>query len=686
MREKFDHKNKGDKLYARDINTLQRTLRRFAVGGMGSNINTIHTSSLYANTKLPPWTQLPVEVIEQVTDDDYDEEDNIWWVRMRYHHTGTTEWKTKSNENEKWKLDASAIDSPISEGDVINAYWHEQRGMFIPLGGGDSGDRGEEPPFADYNSSSVWHDVPHTGNRSSIIRYALEISTDEGNTWVIPNDRIWHINGNVLLDVLDECKFTGVGFYSFQVTDKALLRVTFNKDLDFSQKFLGSNNLTIIPQAEVSVIQARLRIEMKDDEGIEHDNGEKLNPQSRITSWDRVASITSLQEKQNSTEQIAKITEGEGGNIEVTTPPNETWTVEIEVGLSFSVRSEDDCLIFLDDFDRDDSTDVENDWVEVSGDWEIETNELLCNDANGIIYNSTLVNYPSDGSGTVCPVFWVKVTLQSSGAVARLICFYLDTNNYHFVEFRVESGKGIIELYTKESGTTTLRELLWFDWTWSDPIWIKFHGRILQGNLLYYCMTYSEDVSPLVWQLGTYWTGNVVFPFEDRYHGCGTGSTGGVKFDDFTVSKLVGLRQRDCSECPNDYPYVSFSSVTVDLTGFGAVDGVNCNSCEEIEGEYILNSEFGDLGPSYIYTHTLSCGHVLRIRATQYGPGIGFTSYFTVSISIDGGMYTTYQTGQHYDSEYLYGSVVANRNYLHTSDYFCDFTGILAQIPITAVR
>ena len=228
MRERFTTKYKGDILYASDVNKLNRVARRFATSGPGTNVNGNHTASLYSNNTQSPWTQFPVEIIERVVNSDFSASDNIWWVRQRFHYTGTTEWKTKSNENEKWKLDASDLDVDISVGDKINAYWHEQRGMFIPLIGGKG--TSEEPPFADYNSVEA-DEVPHTEDRGSAINFALEMSDDEGNTWVIPNQRIWSLNGNVILFGDGFAEVSGVGFYSIRIRNEALLRVVYNTDI-----------------------------------------------------------------------------------------------------------------------------------------------------------------------------------------------------------------------------------------------------------------------------------------------------------------------------------------------------------------------------------------------------------------------------------------------------------------------
>jgi len=134
--DSFPKKKAGDRLSAGFINRLGNAARRVEASGMSSFMNGHLGGTVSGSTPLPQTIQVPVEITNlKITDDD-EEDSGLYLCKIRYFEPDDSmaagveggEWKLQEKE---WRLDANAIEAGLVVGDKVNAYWHQQRGMFL---------------------------------------------------------------------------------------------------------------------------------------------------------------------------------------------------------------------------------------------------------------------------------------------------------------------------------------------------------------------------------------------------------------------------------------------------------------------------------------------------------------------------------------------------------------------------
>lgn len=108
------------------------------------------------------------------------------------------------------------------------------------------------------------------------------------------------------------------------------------------------------------------------------------------------------------------------------------------------------CVIYSDDFQRDDDTDVGGLWDERDGDWEIDAGDLIC-DGPGLIVVDQL--HP-DGDNAM--VVTAIVRGDTANDTARLVLCRQDDSNYLFVQLRfVNNFSSALRLGKVEAGVET---------------------------------------------------------------------------------------------------------------------------------------------------------------------------------------------------------------------------------------
>jgi len=113
------------------------------------------------------------------------------------------------------------------------------------------------------------------------------------------------------------------------------------------------------------------------------------------------------------------------------------------------------CGITSDDFDRSNDTNIGSKWNEVSGDWEVSSNALVCDDTTAICIATK-----------VPATQFVKLTTRFQGTTSdrlRFIIAYQDSSNYWFAEARIGASQTFLIVQrsggsdtTKASGTISL--------------------------------------------------------------------------------------------------------------------------------------------------------------------------------------------------------------------------------------
>lgn len=187
----------------------------------------------------------------------------------------------------------------------------------------------------------------------------------------------------------------------------------------------------------------------------------------------------------------------------------------------------DDCTpVFEDTFERDDSTSLGSDWTEpeVSGDWEIDTNQLTVASSGAIVTSTQSRNTPF--------VFDVTAT-PDTDARPRAIVDYTDASNYIFVEVHYTTVFKTIFLYEKAAGVDTL---------------LAYSGHIADTETSYtirVCVKEDEVVAKIIGiSESEIWVETTV---TSDTIGVGAGNANEPKFD----SVLLTPHADEDSDCPS---------------------------------------------------------------------------------------------------------------------------------------
>lgn len=112
------------------------------------------------------------------------------------------------------------------------------------------------------------------------------------------------------------------------------------------------------------------------------------------------------------------------------------------------------CRLFQDNFQRADSSDVGDEWDEVSGGWEIASNRLKNTASNSLIVVAKGRDVPGSDGLPHTQAIWAPTNSVSSGAVYRVVVDYVDSDNYHFLEI-TDGTPGSVRLWKRSSGSNT---------------------------------------------------------------------------------------------------------------------------------------------------------------------------------------------------------------------------------------
>jgi hypothetical protein len=147
-----------------------------------------------------------------------------------------------------------------------------------------------------------------------------------------------------------------------------------------------------------------------------------------------------------------------GGTATATGPTNHIATGGVVIGgtalttltiSSYSYTATGGLNGFRDGFNRANNTDINQDWEEVAGDWQIKDNELLLNDIDPSLLRYT-IRAVADGTANTSVQSNFRVTIRGmNGVLAR----YTDSNNWYgcFLDFNTDE----IRIIKNVAGTFT---------------------------------------------------------------------------------------------------------------------------------------------------------------------------------------------------------------------------------------
>ncbi len=305
MREIFRRKKVGERLSVRQVNKLSSISRRIVSSATGSYKAGVSNDRFIADSNPPPFIEMPVIITASLGDDIYE-------VQSRYYDTNVSSWLTDV-EFGPFDLDASDLNISLSVDNVITAFWHEQRAMFIP----SSSSSADCLPLVDYQGGNhaVARDPTLFG--APEIHFGLEQSNNGETDWKLINDRFYIVN-----EISDA---TNVGIYTFSFSSPF--------------RFLRVSAVSSVP----SFLEwAALRIEAKCKEGVPHSLGLKLENSGPVLHWKPEASIRN----DPANVDIPSFSVLPNGHvIQVKTPELQTWTYKADVACRFGTPVGEICDI-----------------------------------------------------------------------------------------------------------------------------------------------------------------------------------------------------------------------------------------------------------------------------------------------------------------------------------------------------
>jgi len=170
------NKKKGDRLKADEVNELAR--QAYRKPGQGSNIRGQHTSRVDLSSGYEPFFQMPVEVVALVgrSEGFLDVCTFTYTVSTLYYDAATKTWKKTF---QFFDLDTSSNQQHLCVGDRVNAYWHDQRGAFVPT---------HPDPIKAYLTSNLYPFGYATGKTMCSAGIDIEESAGTGERVSVPVD------------------------------------------------------------------------------------------------------------------------------------------------------------------------------------------------------------------------------------------------------------------------------------------------------------------------------------------------------------------------------------------------------------------------------------------------------------------------------------------------------------------
>lgn len=202
------------------------------------------------------------------------------------------------------------------------------------------------------------------------------------------------------------------------------------------------------------------------------------------------------------------------------------------------------CEISQDDFNREDSTDIGTELVEVSGEWVIDTNTLVCTDPGVVVsasrnpYSRRAVVYlkiTPTGAGPW--EFWILVNASSTGGVSQYAKFAFSA-----AELTITAG-GQSRSYDTGTGGGKKPS----HWVWPSLVGESLYATVcLTDGLLYAALT----VRPMEYAIfnGVVWDNKTVVSTSGYGYAGVKHLTGELAFDDWKYDAHYDDNE-DCPVC-----------------------------------------------------------------------------------------------------------------------------------------
>lgn len=277
------------------------------------------------------------------------------------------------------------------------------------------------------------------------------------------------------------------------------------------------------------------------------------------------------------------------------------------------------CDIFSDDFDRADDTDLGDDWDEVSGSWEIASNQLVCTSPGVVLCNTS---HP-DGDSTM--VVECDIRHDTNGRSCDILVAVVDANNYFYARYTFNGSFGSIAIRRNNAGSHSQVAII--------------SSQTININTTYSAKVCVNEMGHISAYLNGVWkVAGFLQPVLGTKAGLGCNSSGTAAFDSFVFKKSKAAASATCEECElggcggcqGDTTPTQWQ-VTVPVGTFtgggGNPSGLICDSgsCDELnDSVYVCDRLLGDSFVCYWISPNieLSCGETVAIQVRS-GSGVG---------------------------------------------------------------
>ena len=193
------------------------------------------------------------------------------------------------------------------------------------------------------------------------------------------------------------------------------------------------------------------------------------------------------------------------------------------------------CAICSDDFDRGDDTDIDTGsacgWTEVSGSWDITSNQLRCTTAGVALCDTA---HPDSNTTMTVDVSFQHAT---SGSACDVIVGYVDTTNWYYARYKVAGGSGSIDIRKNVGGSHSS---------------IKLFAAVTMNTATAYTANVCVDEDGILSAAldGTAKVSASVYGISGSKCALGASGSGTAIFDDFVYTKtLESVDASACGDC-----------------------------------------------------------------------------------------------------------------------------------------
>lgn len=297
MRETFPRKKRGDRLEHQLTNRWSSVCRRFVSAFPGSNLTGLQGGTFSSSSPLPAWCQTIVEITEKLSD--------YYYCKLRYYNGDAAEWISQDGE---WKLDATGLGMDFSVGEIVTAYWHEQRGMFVPII--------DTNPLMETEGETSGTLAALSVTDGYYVEYWLERRAGTKGGWTCINQRRWYLN--VYWETLEHIKASGMGFVTFRARDGDEIRLVAR---------LGNAAI------QIEEVEGYIKLEALKMGGVK--TQDEVSGNATPIQYMTVEALVNNVDGEVARPKFDLITSVYNNDaIRITTPGEKEWTVEATYGIS----------------------------------------------------------------------------------------------------------------------------------------------------------------------------------------------------------------------------------------------------------------------------------------------------------------------------------------------------------------